>query len=585
MRRAVPLRVTLHPELTGLCLTAPRSVPRTEAVRALRRAFPSLRFKSQNGLIHVLASQAPQLAEPRADLSLDWTSDALRFAENRALAARLHPKALAHVTRCRGLKRKELLTQLEDLDGVDKLDEHQLRNVVAMVHPDVYGLCVFDEQGAGKTVTFIYAFDLLVERNLADRAIVIAPKSMVAEWPRDFERFKGNLYKVATLIGDRRAKRAALASTADVIVTNYETAISMGEELISFASGAPGRTVLCVDESFYVKNLDARRTQAVGRLREWCGRAFVLCGTPAPNAASDVIQQFNLADQGATFEGVKFSDDRTASHTTIQKVISDRGLFIRHLKRDVLPSLPGKTFERVLVSLQPQQAALYREALDALTIEVRATNEATFQRKLTHFMNRRLSLLQLCSHPGMLDTKYAEDPAKAVAMDSILSHLIDRRQEKVVVWSFFTFAIEAMSRRYARYAPLRIDGSVQDVSVRRASIARFQEDEEAKLLIANPAAGGAGITLHRAHIAIYESMSNQPAHYLQSLDRIHRRGQNRPVEYLVLLCDGTVELAEYDRLVHKEKTAGDLLGDPPGQAVTRESFLADLLKVHQSAGQ
>ena len=62
------------------------------------------------------------------------------------------------------------------------------------------------------------------------------------------------------------------------------------------------------------------------------------------------------------------------------------------------------------------------------------------------------------------------------------------------------------------------------------------------VFVANPAAAGAGLTLHRARVAIYESLSNQAAHYLQSLDRIHRRGQKREVEYVVMLCDGTLEI-------------------------------------------
>src|SRR5205823_1158203 len=96
------------------------------------------------------------------------------------------------------------------------------------------------------------------------------------------------------------------------------------------------------------------------------------------------------------------------------------------------------------------------------------------------------------------------------------------------------------------------------------------------LFVANPAAAGAGLTLHRARIAIYESLSNQAAHYLQSLDRIHRRGQTRQVDYLVLLCEGTVEIHEYDRLVQKEAAAQALLGDRVDAPVTRETMLADV---------
>ena len=134
----------------------------------------------------------------------------------------------------------------------------------------------------------------------------------------------------------------------------------------------------------------------------------------------------------------------------------------------------------------------------------------------------------------------------------------------------------AIAQRYARYGVVRYDGSVSDVGVRRDAVRRFQEDEETMVFVANPAAAGAGLTLHRARVAIYESLSNQAAHYLQSLDRIHRRGQEREVEYVVMLCDGTLEVSEYDRLVQKEQAAQDLLGDQVDVPITREAFLADV---------
>ena len=111
-----------------------------------------------------------------------------------------------------------------------------------------------------------------------------------------------------------------------------------------------------------------------------------------------------------------------------------------------------------------------------------------------------------------------------------------------MIWSFYTKSINALCQRYAQYGVLRYDGQVADVAERRESVRRFQEDQQRQLFVANPAAAGAGITLHSARFAIYESFSNQAAHYLQSLDRIHRRGQTRDVEYLILLCDGTLEI-------------------------------------------
>lgn len=99
------------------------------------------------------------------------------------------------------------------------------------------------------------------------------------------------------------------------------------------------------------------------------------------------------------------------------------------------------------------------------------------------------------------------------------------------------------------------------------------------LFVANPAAAGAGLTLHSARVAIYESMSNQAAHYLQSLDRIHRRGQQRDVEYLILLCENSVEEVEYQRLLRKEQSAQSLLGDGTSAPIMRTTMLEETLRL------
>ena len=162
------------------------------------------------------------------------------------------------------------------------------------------------------------------------------------------------------------------------------------------------------------------------------------------------------------------------------------------------------------------------------------------------------------------------------ALDRLLEELIDVRGEKVVLWSFYRASLEAIATRYARYGISRIEGDV-DVAGLRDAVRRFQEDDGTMLFVGNPAAGGAGITLHRGRVAVYESLSNQAAHYLQSLDRVHRRGQDRPVEYLTLICGGTIEEREYARLVDKADAQADLLGDPPRDAPTREMVLDELL--------
>jgi SNF2 family DNA or RNA helicase len=531
--------------------------------------------RSTEGL-RVPMSAIPSLGQLEDAVELHWTPEAQRYAENRLLIGAHHAEVFA---RLREIKAggADLATRLiADSDGLGVLDRHQVVNVAAMTLPRSPGLCVFDEQGAGKTVTFIFALDLLVERDEADQAIIVAPKSMVGEWPKDLTRFRGDLYRTVVLNGTAAEKRRKLAEGADVFVTNFETAVSMEGELRARMRARPGRTVLAIDESFFIKSMDAKRTRALRRLREWAGRAYVLCGTPAPNAPGDLVQQFNLVDYGFCFDGIDVPDDRGAAAPVIQEAIEARGLFVRHLKAEVLPELPVKRFQRVLVPMATDQAHLYRTTLEGLVHDVEAADDAQFSRERTSFLARRSALLQICSNPAAVDSGYRETPAKLAALDSLLERIVERDREKVVVWSFYTASVTAIVERYKAYGAVRYDGLVNDVDVRREAVRRFQEDDQTMVFVANPAAAGAGLTLHRARFAIYESLSNQAAHYLQSLDRIHRRGQERDVEYVVMLCDGSLETAEYDRLVEKERAAQDLLGDRVSEPMTRETFLADV---------
>jgi len=566
--------VRMAEDLEHLVVTPRQAEDRHDLSRALRTHVAGTRRTA--GGVYVPASSAPDLlARDRIPVDLRWRDEARMFAENRLRARAAHRTLHKEVARIQAAGLEAAAKWLTGTAGMERLDPHQLINVAAMTVPEGHGLCVFDEQGAGKTVTLIYAFDVLAGRDEIDFALIFAPKSMLAEWPRDFTRFKGDLYRVAVVTGSRRERRATLASGADVLVTNFETAVTMEAELRALLRRHGRRAILVVDESFYIKNLDAHRTRAVRRLREWCGRAFVLCGTPAPNAPDDLVQQFSLVDFGETFEGVDIPRDRDAARQVVRDAIETRGLFVRNLKSAVLPDLPGKAFHQVLVPLQPAQQRAYAAALDSLLTDLHATDDRSFRKELTSFLARRSALLQICSNPAAVVSGYDEVPAKVLALDSVLEEMIGRRGEKVVLWSFYTASLEALVRRYTGFRPVRFDGST-DVAARRDAVQQFQEDDQTMLFVGNPAAAGAGLTLHRASIAVYESMSNQAAHYLQSLDRIHRRGQTRPVEYLVLLCDGTIELTEYDRLTRKECAAQELLGDPAPEHSTRRSFLTEI---------
>lgn len=537
----------------------------------LRVAAPEMRVRSARGRIRIsFADAAPLLGvEP-----LGWAPEAERAVSNRRTVRELAPQVTAEAAAIRTAQAAELRGRFVGSKFARILDDHQVRNVALMTIEEGWGVCIFDEQGTGKTPTLIAAFDLLAERDEADTLIVVSPKSMVGEWAEEFERFCGDLYRVSTADGSRRQRAAALASGPDVVILNYEATISMREDLRLLATRS--RVILAVDESYNVKNPEAARTAAVSELREWCVRCFALCGTPAPNAPRDLISQVDLVDFGMTFDGLSLTDDPEQDRESIRIALKDRGLYTRNLKGDVLPNLPGRRFAEVAIEFAPEQARLYERAIDGLISDLEEVDDVGYREQQLSFAERRSALLRLCSNPVGVFPDYAEIPGKIVALDAILKRQATAG-EKVVLWSFYRASLDFLAERYSGYGLARIDGAIQDVGLRRDAVRRFQEDEETMLFLGNPAAAGAGLTLHRSALAIYESFSNQAAHFMQSLDRIHRRGQERDVEYLVLLCAGSLEEFEYEQILRKVERQANVLGDPKPYRPTREALLGELL--------
>lgn len=458
-------------------------------------------------------------------------------------------------------------------DWLDMLDPPQAMAVAELIQDGILGVCLFDEQGSGKTAMSIAAFDILKRNSSIDAMIVVCPKSMAYEWPKDIEKFTNDKYDVVIADGDMNNRHNASLTKFDVLIVGYEALSSIMQVLISKASTR--KYLLVADESFFIKNEDAVRSQNIMKLRYACNRCYVLCGTPAPNSPYDLINQVNLADTGYAFSGFKKTNDVVHDSDKISRILEDKSFYIRRLKTEILDEVPDKKFHVYSVPMTGRQRSMYEQARENLELELVNLGNQKFKRNIATYLQKRATLLQICSCPESIDPTYSEIPGKYIELDKILTTLFETKR-KVIIWSFFTKSIDALIGRYAPYHPLRIDGSVSSVD-RRTAVNSFQNDPSKLLLIANPAAAGAGITLHASYDAIYFSYSNKAADYLQSLDRIHRRGQvSDHVNYYLLVCDGTIEENEIKRLRSKEVSQSQILGDYMPWPTSFDEALAEL---------
>ncbi len=90
-----------------------------------------------------------------------------------------------------------------------------------------------------------------------------------------------------------------------------------------------------------------------------------------------------------------------------------------------------------------------------------------------------------------------------------------------------------------RDAVVRYDGTVSTED-RRVALERFQ-DGDARFFVGTPRAGGRGLTLVAASVVVFYSHDYSYEVRAQAEDRAHRIGQSRPVTYVDIAAEDTVD--------------------------------------------
>jgi SNF2 family DNA or RNA helicase len=96
---------------------------------------------------------------------------------------------------------------------------------------------------------------------------------------------------------------------------------------------------------------------------------------------------------------------------------------------------------------------------------------------------------------------------------------------------------------------------------RQDNIKKFQNDDKCRFLVGTPHTGGYGITLTAANTVIYYSNGYDLEKRLQSEDRAHRIGQKKPVTYVDIIAEDTIDDKIVDALRKKINIASEVLGE------------------------
>ncbi|MEI9947845.1 MAG: DEAD/DEAH box helicase [Pseudomonadota bacterium] len=418
------------------------------------------------------------------------------------------------------------------------------------------GACLADDMGLGKTIQVLTHLARIHAERQSAPSLVVMPRSLLANWRAEAERFAPKL-RLHTHWGPDRGEVELAFRDADVVLTTYGT---LRLDITALAKLELSTVVL--DEAQAIKN-DASATAKCARQLRAVHR-IALSGTPIENHLGELWSLFEFLNPGMLGELPELGralDKGQASPETlklIQRVL--RPFVLRRTKQEVAKDLPERSEQTLFVELEPDERARYEELLRfyQANLKKQASSEPT--RSTPHVLEALLRLRQAACHPGLLDRKRTSERSSKIEL--LLEQLRGVVQEghKALVFSQFTSLLGILRERLneEKIAFAYLDGKTKD---RDACVARFQSDASLPVFLVSLKAGGVGLNLTAAdYVFILDPWWN-PAVEAQAIDRAHRIGQTRPVIAYRLLARNTVEERVAQLQDKKRQLIAAVMGD------------------------
>lgn len=420
--------------------------------------------------------------------------------------------------------------------------------------------------GTGKTKVVI---DIAVARFLATQItqfVVLCPAAIQSTWEEELD--KHSPIKWAPI---HRARENELP----VLITSIEglgISTKKFDEVSSYLTRPDVKTMITCDESSFIKEQSALRSQRAHLLGGACDYRVIMNGTLVNNSPLDLWSQYQFIDPNII--GQEWFDFRSR-HAIMggfkgRQILEVRGvdevietvapwtLIVK--KSDVMKDLPPKTYQHREIKPNARQIALFKE-LGKKPLKVELPEEEFGQGasiKAEMVLERVLRSRQIAAGFVSYRTE-GEDVIRIRRLESSpktdeLMYQLEQVTGKVVIWCTFTEEIAMIKDRiaavYGADSVVVFDGKTPDEE-RDLARHRLQEDPRCRFFVGNVAAGAVGITLTAASTEIYHSNSFSYYRRAQSEDRCHRKGQINSVTIIDLIVRGSADELCYEAISEK----------------------------------
>jgi SNF2 family DNA or RNA helicase len=440
----------------------------------------------------------------------------------------------------------------------------------------------FMEMGTGKSKVLIDNIAMLYNAGKINGALIVAPKGVYKNWfdseiPNhmpDYIEKKVGLWKTKPDALDLKPL-FSVGAELHILIMNVEAfstkkGMQFAEKFLSSHNALMG-----VDESTTIKNPAAKRTKNIVSLRPLTKYRRILTGSPVTKSPLDLFTQCYfldpyLLDQSSYYVfRTRYAVCRkiNVSGRQVEIVVGYRNLAelseklkpfsYRVLKDDCL-DLPKKTFMKRTVELTDEQKKVYKQ-MKQEAIAFLNGKMVTSATVITQLM--RLHQIT-CGHFKSNDGTVQDLKNNRIAE---LMDILEEVEGKAVIWAHYRHDIEkiveAISKKYGENTVVTYFGDTS-TDDRQKAIKKIQDKESpVRFIVGTPQTGGYGITLTGASTMIYYSNGYDLEKRMQSEARIDRIGQEKPMTYIDIMAEDTIDDKIVKSLRNKVNIATEIMGE------------------------